>query len=299
MIHERFNKKLYNFERVGTNLPPYLVLYNIFIPSQFFENPSKIELDFLLHRPHYEIQKTPIKSFLYESDYKVQTPTINALLGDKLTVFGPNTIGKPINENPLNFGKQLYDISILLEYSNNFNEIIDAYNDVFNFEKEKRNLLNLKFEDAIYDLVKICKLFALTKYCPDWIKDVSIIDESNFLKRGINNLITYTSSELKLNLLKSRTISAKIAFLAKLMLLKNNNILTKPFSMDIFKQDYELIKILTQDLNLINEMIKKLKQLGKKDTYHIHLKELKNTDPLALIFWYGYYFPFDFLQIFK
>ncbi|MHA1456216.1 MAG: nucleotidyl transferase AbiEii/AbiGii toxin family protein, partial [Promethearchaeota archaeon] len=92
-IHNKFNKKVYNFERVGTDLPPYLVLYNLYIPSWFSDTPSKIELDFLLHMPNYKTQQTPIKTFLYESDYKVQTPTINTLLGDKLTTLGPNTIG--------------------------------------------------------------------------------------------------------------------------------------------------------------------------------------------------------------
>ncbi len=296
-IHNKFNKKIYNFERVGTKLPPYLVLYNIYIPSLFYDTPSKIELDFLLHIPNYKIQQTQIKTFLYESDYNVQTPTINALLGDKLTVFGPNTIGKTMDEKPLNFGKQLYDISVLFNYSDNFNDLFDAYYDVFNFEKKKRNLHILTFEEAINDLVYICKLFSLSQHCPEWIKDDGIKERFNFLKRGINNLMPYTSSELKLGPLKARTISAKIAFLAKLLLFKYNKNFKETISMDIFQQDNLKVKKLIKDFDLIEEIARKLSQIKIKERYHIQPKELKKVDPIALFFWFGYYFPIDFLLL--
>jgi len=228
-IHNKFNNKIYDFERVGTDLPPYLVLYNLYIPSFFSETPSKIELDFLLHMPNYKTQQTQIKTFLYESDYIVRTPTINALLGDKLTTLGPNTIGKTLDKNPLNIGKQLYDISVLFNYSDNFKDLFDAYYDVFNFEKKNREFHSLTFEDAINDLIHICKLFSLSKNSPKWVTDEKIKENTNFLKRGINSLMPYTSSELKLSLLKARTTSAKIAFLAKLLLFEHNKTLKKQF----------------------------------------------------------------------
>ena len=150
LIHNKFNQKIYNFDRVGSKeLPPHLVLYNIYIPSLFSENPSKIALDFLLHKPNYKIQQTPIKTFIYESNLTVKTPTINSLVGDKLTVICPNTIGKEMSKDPLNFAKQIYDIATLLEYSNNFIEIFDAFYDVFIFEKKT------KFFTNFYDKKKL------------------------------------------------------------------------------------------------------------------------------------------------
>lgn len=299
MIYENFNKKIYNFERVETKLPPNLVLYNIYIPSIFFKIPSKIELDFLLHKPNYKLQETQISTFLYESNCKVKTPTVNALLGDKLTVLGPNTIGKTLDKNPLNFGKQLYDISILLEYFENFDEVFDAYYDIFNFEKVNRNLPSLEFKNSINDLVNICKLFALIVHRPDGLNDKDIISNIQFLKRGISNLVTYTSSKLKLNPLKGRTISAKIAFLAKLMLLKYNKSLTETIPIGIFQHSNKILTELIQDSSIVNEIIYKLSHLEYRERYHIVFREIKKTDPLALFFWYGYYFPDDFLQFYK
>ncbi len=296
-IHNKFNNKIYDFERVGTDLPPYLVLYNLYIPSFFSETPSKIELDFLLHMPNYKTQQTQIKTFLYESDYIVRTPTINALLGDKLTTLGPNTIGKTLDKNPLNIGKQLYDIFVLFNYSDNFKDLFDAYYDVFNFEKKNRELHSLSFEDAINDLIHICKLFSLSKNSPKWVTDEKIKEKTNFLKRGINNLMPYTSSELKLSLLKARTTSAKIAFLAKLLLFEHNKTLKETISMKIFHQDNLRVKNLINDEDKIDEMKKKLDQIEIRERYHIQPKELKMIDPIGLVFWFGCYFPKELLPL--
>ncbi len=296
-IHNKFNKKVYNFERVETDLPANLVLYNLYIPSWFSDTPSKIELDFLLHMPNYKTQQTQIKTFLYESDYKVQTPTINALLGDKLTTLGPNTIGKTLDKNPLNIGKQLYDISVLFNYSDNFKDLFDAYYDVFNFEKKNREFHSLTFEDAINDLIHICKLFSLSKNSPKWVTDEKIKENTNFLKRGINSLMPYTSSELKLSLLKTRTISAKIAFLAKLLLFEHNKTLKETISMNIFHQDNLKVKNLINDEDKIDKMKRKLDQIEIRERYHIQPKELKMIDPIGLVFWYGCYFPKELLLL--
>lgn len=301
LIHNKFNQKIYNFDRVGSkDLPPHLILYNIYIPSLFSEELSKIALDFLLHRPNYKIQQTPIKTFIYESNLTVKTPTINSLLGDKLTVICPHTIGKKMSENPLNFAKQIYDIATLLEYSNNFADIFDAFYDVFIFEKETRSLQDLSFDNVINDLIEICKLFALIKHLPDWIQDKDIIEKSDFLKRGINGLNPYTSTNLRLDLLTTRTISAKIAFLAKLMLLQNEkNLTVKHIPMEIFQQENPNINNLIQDKKVIDDIIGKLNKLNQEEIYHLQLKEIKKIDPLGLLFWFGCYFPFEFLQIIK
>jgi len=202
-----------------------------------------------------------------------------------------------MKDKPLNFAKQLYDISILLAYSSNIDEIFNAYLDVFNFEKINRNLPNLNLKDAINDLTNICKLFSLIHYSPDWINDIKIIEQADFLKRGINGLFLYTSNQLKLSTLKVRTNSSKIAFLGKLLLLKHKDILTKPIPMEIFQEDNLKIKKMSQNLNTVNEIIEKLKLVNRKERFHLYFKEIKKIDPMTLIFWFGYYFPMDLLQM--
>ena len=198
--------------------------------------------------------------------------------------------------NPLSFGKQLYDISMLFEYADNFEEIFNAFYDVFTFEKESRSFQDIKFENVIQDLIEIGKLFSLTMHIPEWIQDKDIIAKSNFLKRGISGLTTYTSTKTKLGLLKTRTISAKIAFLAKLMLLKYEKNLNEAISMDIFQEENLKVYNLIQDIEIINKIIDKLQNLNREEKYHIQLKELKKIDPIGLLFWFGCYFPEDFLE---
>ncbi|KKN17086.1 hypothetical protein LCGC14_0969410 [marine sediment metagenome] len=218
-------------------------------------------------------------------------------MGDKLTTLGPNTIGKSIDEKPLNIGKQLYDISVLFNYSDNFYDLFDAYYDVFNFEKNNRKVPSLTFEDAINDLIYICKIFSLSQHCPEWVKDEDIKNKMNFLKGGIKSLMPYTSSELKLTPLKVRTISAKISFLARLLLIKQKQNLKETITMNIFQQDNLKVKNLIKDEDKIDEMTRKLNQIEFKKRYHIQTKELKKIDPIALVFWFGHYYPKELLHL--
>lgn len=299
-IHEKFDKKIYNFDQINRkNIPSYLVLYNIYIPSLFSKNQSKIELDFLLHKPNYKIQEKLIKTFLYESEFYVKTPTINALLGDKLTVLCTNTIGKKMMEKSLNFAKQIFDIEKLLNYSNNFEDLYNAFIDVFKFEKKSRLLPDLTFEEVIKDLIKICKYLSLVKHTPDWINDIKIIDLVKFLKGGIKNLTPYISTKSSLNFLTTRTISAKIAYLAKLMILKYNSNLEQSISMEIFHQNNPKVKNLIKDINIINQIISNVKKIDSNERYHLQFKEIRKIDPTGLLFWYGTYFPLELYHLLK
>jgi len=295
-IYNRFDKRIYKFEKVSEPFPK-IILYNLSIPSYFSETPSRIQLDFHLHEPNYAIKKTPIKTFLYESDYYVRTPTVNALIGDKLTVLGPETIGKPMIEKPVNIAKQIFDISILIDYSNDFDEIFNAYYDVYKFEKTNRNKPTLIFKDVIDDLSYVCKLFTIYNSIPNWLTNSKIKDRCTFLKRGIEGLSEFTSRRLMLNFTKTRIISAKIAFLAKLMLCKFEKNLKKHITMEIFHQENDNIRNLIQDSDLLNQIINKLSHIEREERFHLLFRELRITNPISLLFWYGYYFPMDFFDL--
>jgi len=295
-IYNRFNKNIYKFEKVGEPFPG-IILYNLTIPSYFSETPSRIQLDFHLHEPNYTTQQTRIKSFLYESEFDVRTPTINALIGDKLTVLGPETIGKTMTKNPVQIAKQIYDIFVLLNHSTNFKEIFESYYDVYEFEKENRKKPDLTFKEVINDLVDLCKYLSIYNSIPTWLKDNSIRNRCSFLRRGINGLSTFTSRELNLNSLKTRTVSGKIAFLAKLMLNKFEKNKIRRIPMDIFYQNNLNIKNLSNDESKIDEIIKDLAHLEKKERFHLSFREWKKTNPVGLLFWYGHYFPMDFIDL--
>src|SRR5271157_673090 len=122
------NNQYYNgqcpYSRIGTNLPPHLLLFNIDVPLIISPSQSKIELDFLLHEPGYKIQSFPIKTFFYKSDISVRVPTVEALFGDKMTVLADGTIGKELKEgSALSYAKQLFDLNCLLTYANSMDDI--------------------------------------------------------------------------------------------------------------------------------------------------------------------------------
>jgi predicted nucleotidyltransferase component of viral defense system len=63
--------------------------------------------------PYANIQQTKVSHFLLfeeDSSVKVATPTLEAILGDKLTAYGPNTTGVPLTK-PMEVMKQVYDIA--------------------------------------------------------------------------------------------------------------------------------------------------------------------------------------------
>ena len=77
--------------------------------------------------------------FDIETELSVKTPTIEGLLGDKLTAFAPNTIGVPFetkngNSMVMQVVKQLYDIGELFDIANNFNNISIAFKTTYTKE---------------------------------------------------------------------------------------------------------------------------------------------------------------------
>lgn len=72
---------------------------------------------------------------------KVKIPSINSVLGDKLTAFAPHTIGVPIRDGKdMEVAKQLYDVTTLIDVFDNFDEVYDTYLQVAQSEIEYRGL---------------------------------------------------------------------------------------------------------------------------------------------------------------
>lgn len=91
-----------------------------------------ILLDVLFEDNHYEelVQKE-IKNdlLLTEGDnLTVAVPSVNCILGDKLTAFAPHTTGVPLRANKdLEVMKQFYDIGTLIRDHTNFADVLKTY----------------------------------------------------------------------------------------------------------------------------------------------------------------------------
>lgn len=92
--------------------------------------------------------KKPIQtSFLQpDEEIEVELPTIESLLGDKLTAFAPTTTGVPLRKadgavgEVMQVAKQLFDVGILFEHASDFTEVTKTYDAVQSQEATYREV---------------------------------------------------------------------------------------------------------------------------------------------------------------
>src|SRR5260221_8895973 len=101
------------------------------------KNPAPFVLLDVVHErnvyPH--VESVPLRTAFLESDGALLVPTVGGLLGDKLTAFGPNTTGVPLNEQRvMQFMKHLFDIGELFNAASDLAAVRAAYDQVFAVE---------------------------------------------------------------------------------------------------------------------------------------------------------------------
>lgn len=84
--------------------------------------------------PHTLVRKPIATSFLVpEREVRVTVPTVESLLGDKLTAFAPHTIGVPLYRpsgalgDVMQVAKQLFDVAALFDAAGSFDAIASTY----------------------------------------------------------------------------------------------------------------------------------------------------------------------------
>ena len=105
------------------------------------KNPAPFVLLDVVHErnvyPH--VERVPLRTAFVESDGALLVPTVEGLLGDKLTAFGPNTTGVPLNEQrTMQFMKQVFDIGELFNAAGDLAAVRAAYEQVFAAENGYR-----------------------------------------------------------------------------------------------------------------------------------------------------------------
>jgi len=86
-----------------------------------------------------KVEHVPLKTAFIEGDGKLKVPTIEGLLGDKLTAFGPSTTGILLSERyAMQFMKQVFDIGVLFDAATDLTEVRAAYEAIFSAENGYR-----------------------------------------------------------------------------------------------------------------------------------------------------------------
>lgn len=192
--------------------------YKVFYTSALDGEESYILLDVLFEKSYYVkvIEKNIDCSLIEYSDpaVKVTMPSVDCILGDKLTAYAPNTTGIPYGKNKeLEIIKQLFDVGNLFDEM----EDVDAVRNTFRKMAGQELTYREKNEDLTY-LDVLNDVFETSKI----LSERGRIEKETFdqLQTGVNRIKNYIFS--KNYILESAVNSAsKAAYLA--LLLKHDN----------------------------------------------------------------------------
>ena len=144
---------------------PHRRHFKFWFPSERTRNGEDlILLDVVqeAHCPHATVRRPIATSFLQpEREITVTLPTIESLLGDKLTAFAPTTTGvklrKRNNEEGeiMQVAKQLFDVGVLFEHATDFAQIASTYNGVQAQESGYRESLPSR-DATLADTINAC-----------------------------------------------------------------------------------------------------------------------------------------------
>jgi hypothetical protein len=213
--------------------------------------------------PHSESIKLPINSPWLSTEEPIQNvriPTSEAILGDKLTAFAPNTIGIPYKSNKdIEIIKQLFDINTLLDQAENIKTIKITYDAVA--EKQFKYLKkNLSTESVLKDTMDTALILA--KRNSNKGEDLEKFQE---LQRGITKFNNFLLSG-NFRIEKAQSASARAAYLAS----------------RIQKNDYSALEVYDPTIDLANFEIKN-KVFG-------FINRFRKTNREAFFYWYQYLF---------
>lgn len=129
--------------------------FKFFYDSYVMEKESYVLLDILFEENNYEgVVKKKIDNELLISEGKgevITIPSINSILGDKLTAFAPHTIGIPIDSGKnMEIAKQMYDVCTLIDVFDDYDEMKQSYLNTVAQEIRYRNK-ELKLEQVLED----------------------------------------------------------------------------------------------------------------------------------------------------
>lgn len=180
------------------------------------EGEEAILLDILFEANHYTriIQHEVSSSFLITSARlaAVSVPSLEDLLGDKLTAFAPNTTGIPYfkreDSQSMEIIKQLYDVGNIFDVAEDLEVVKATFHTIAETEIAYREVKNGTPATVLDDIYQTALSLSLR----------GAVDKENFelLQKGIQRIERFIFSE-KYHLDKAIVHAAKAAYLSKLI----------------------------------------------------------------------------------
>ncbi|MDD3687945.1 MAG: nucleotidyl transferase AbiEii/AbiGii toxin family protein [Bacteroidales bacterium] len=234
--------------------------YFLFYKSNFNNTANYILLDILFQENKYpNIQQLKIESDwlkIVDPIITVATPTINSILGDKLTAFAPNTTGVPYFKNKeLEIIKQLFDISLLIDRVDNIKEVYNSFTSIVNEEIRFRNL-QINSDDVVADIFQTALLIAQREK-----NNGESLIKFNEIKVGLTKISSFT---IKRNFRIDEAIaaSAKAAW----------------FATKLKNKDFSEFELYNETVDIASMQIQR--------TEYNYLNKLKKSNKAAFYYWY-------------
>ena len=227
------------------------------------EKEEFILLDILYEDVHYSdlVQLPVVSDFLPKKGKSllVNVPSVENLLGDKLTAFAPNTTGIPYlkggNNQSMEIIKQLYDIGSLFDVSEDINSVKETFQKIAVTELAYRDLdendLDAVMEDIYQTSLSICT------------RGMDGDADFDLLQDGIKRVTGYIFSE-SYYIEKAITHASKAAYLATLL-----------------KHEADAIERFDPSINMKDWII--------EQPFNTRVNKLKKSDPEAFFYWYKMY----------
>ncbi len=230
--------------------------YEFEFKSNFSERTNTVLLDILFEKSNYPvIRATPIKANWIEIDEEISVniPTIESIVGDKLTAFAPNTTGILYNKGKeLEIIKQLFDLGKLFNKIENIETVNESFQ-IFAKQEIEYRKIDITPKEILDDIFNTARLISLRE------KNKTEPGKSQFkeIQTGIRSFTNFLISE-NFRIDDAIIASAKVAYLAVKLKIKDFSSLEK-----FNKQDISQLNITEPKWSYLN----KLKKLPDKSGF--------------------------------
>lgn len=232
-------------------------------PSTVSSGGDYVLLDILYENSEYPvIQQSPIQCSWIENETEIHadTPSIESILGDKLTAFAPNSTGILYGKNKsAEIVKQLFDIACLFDDAEDIEAVAKSFKVIVEKEINYRGL-DISASDVLNDIFNTALL--ITKRD----KNTGGQDKSNFkeITKGLKSFEGYLFGE-NFKIEEAITASSKAAYLAQKLLAEDYAVVERFNGQDLKEM------LIDGDYNHLN----KLKKVKDKSGFFYWYKALE------------------------
>jgi hypothetical protein len=289
-IRLKFDKSAFSFEPRGREIEGAIpfYLYNINAPSiTETERTRDFLLDVMGIKPKYSTIQLNLKTSFFDSNISVTTPTVGALLGDKLTTIGPKTMGRHLidSRNGVEYAKHFYDIKNLQEVDFSVRDCNQAFHEAIELQSRIRSR-DFSVAECCEDMFFTCQVTSLPQQNGEQLiqrlqgeQGSRALSEFRILRQGLARFRPFLVRGLTYSWDELRYYASLTALLTKIVQMGLSEDKVKA----ILRSDIPTKK------EEIEPIISKIESIPEKDRWFIQSDEIVNF-PRLLKNWHAYFF---------